>query len=357
MEQTIILTGGGTAGHVTPNLAIISKLEEHGFRVEYIGTKDGMERGIMAGTGIPYHIISAGKFRRYLSIRNVVDPFKILAGIFESKRILKHIRPAAVFSKGGFVSVPVVIAASHMGIPVVLHESDFTPGLANRICIPRAQKVCVSFEPTLDSIPKNKGVYTGLPLRSTLLKGNRRAGLDICGFDGTKLVLMIMGGSLGAKALNDTIDHILTELTEKFDIIHIRGRQNLLDGDLPKGYVQFGYAEKELPDLFAAADIMLSRAGATAVFEILALALPSLLVPLPRASSRGDQLHNAAYFESKGFSYVLDQADLNESTLAEALDRLYRDRERLREKMREQNVADAAESVVKVIADAAKNRT
>lgn len=352
MNRTIVLTGGGTAGHVTPNLAIMPKLKKTGFNIEYIGTKDGMEREIMSGTDIPYHIISAGKLRRYFSFKNFVDPFRILAGFLRSERILKKLKPAAVFSKGGYVGVPVVMAAHRLGIPIVLHESDYTPGLANRLCIPRATKVCVAFETTLKHIPEGKGVYTGLPIREELLHGDRQKGLEFCGFSGKKPVLLIMGGSLGAMAINDMFDRILPEAAKKFDIVHIRGKQNLISGFLPAGYKQFEYVGKQLADIYAAADIMLSRAGATAVFEILALSIPALLVPLPRSSSRGDQLLNAKYFEDKGFSYVLEQENMTDESLLGGINRLYDNRETLRSKMKKQEAADAADNVVNVIVDA-----
>lgn len=350
--RTIVLTGGGTAGHVTPNLAIMPRLIEQGCRIEYIGTKEGMEREIMAGTEIPYHIISAGKLRRYFSVKNFIDPFKIVAGFLKAEHILKKIKPAVVFSKGGYVGVPVVVAAHRLGIPVVLHESDFTPGLANRYCIPRAKKVCVAFEPTLAHIPGGKGVYTGLPIREDLLHGDRRKGLEFCGFSGSKPVLLLMGGSLGAKAINDVFDNIMPQLVKTFDIVHIRGKQNLLADMTPVGYKQFEYVGVQLADIYAATDIMLSRAGATAVFEILALSIPALLIPLTKASSRGDQLLNANYFAEKGYSYVLEQEEMTEESLLSGIKKLYENKDKLRGIMKNQEAADAAQSVVKVILDA-----
>lgn len=354
MSKTVVLTGGGTAGHVTPNLAIIPKLKQMGYHIEYIGTKNGMEREIIEKTGLPYHMISAGKLRRYFSLKNFTDPARILAGYMQAKRILRKIKPSIVFSKGGFVSVPVVFAAHKLGIPVVVHESDYTPGLANKLCLPRAQKVCVAFSSTLKSIPDGKGVYTGLPIRAELLKGTKDNALKICGFSGKKPVLLVMGGSLGAQPINDALDSIMPTLTARFDVIHIRGKENLACGFLPCGCKQFGYVDSELADMYAAADIMLSRAGATAVFEILALALPALLVPLSKAASRGDQVLNAQYFEEQGFSHVLPQEELNADTLLEAIDKLYKDAESLRKRMKRENAADAADTVARIINDAAK---
>ncbi len=354
MSKTIVLTGGGTAGHVTPNLALIPKLKLMGYRIEYIGTKNGMERQIIETTDVPYHMISAGKLRRYFSLKNLTDPAKILAGYMQAKRILKKIKPSVVFSKGGFVSVPVVFAANRLGIPVVLHESDYTPGLANRLCIPRADKVCVAFESTLKHIPDGKGVYTGLPIRVELFHGDKQRACSLCGFSGKKPVLLVMGGSLGAQAINDVLDTVMPQLTERFDVMHIRGKENLACGFLPCGCKQFGFVDNELADLYAAADIMLSRAGATAVFEILALTIPALLVPLPKATSRGDQVLNAQYFEKQGFSHVLPQEELTGETLLNAIDALYQDADNLRERMKRENAADAADVVAKVIADVSK---
>lgn len=352
MSKTVVLTGGGTAGHVTPNLAIIPKLKQMGFHIEYIGTKNGIEREIMEQARVPYHVVSAGKLRRYFSLKNFSDPVKIIAGCLKAKRILKRLGPSAVFSKGGYVGVPVVFAAHCLNIPVVLHESDCTPGLANRLCIPRAKTVCVAFEPALRHVPDGKGVYTGLPIREGLLQGDRDKGLALCGFSGQKPVLLTMGGSLGSQALNDAMDAIMPELTRTYDVVHIRGKNNTACCCAPCGCKTFGYVDEELADLYAAADIMLSRAGATAVFESLALALPTLLVPLPVTSSRGDQVLNAQYFHDKGFAHVLPQEEMTAQTLRDAIDALYADRDALRERMRRENVADAASVVAQLIADA-----
>lgn len=349
MGKTIVLTGGGSAGHVTPNLAIIPKLKEYGFDIQYIGTKNGIEREIIEGIDIPYNIISAGKLRRYFDLKNLVDPFKIIAGTLKALSILKKLKPKAVFSKGGFVSVPVVFAAKRLGIPIILHESDYTPGLANKICIPRANKVCVAFSSTLEYIPQDKGVYTGLPLRKEITMGDRQKGLKLCGFSGSKPVLLIMGGSLGAKGLNDAVDNIMTELVKKYDVVHIRGKQNLIDSKVPDGYKQFGFIDNDMGHIYAASDIMLSRAGATAVFEILELALPALLVPLPIASSRGDQIQNAKYFEKKGFSYVLEQKKLTADTLSRNIEKLYEERKALRNNMEKAKIPNAAQIVAEII--------
>lgn len=256
----------------------------------------------------PYSGISSGKLRRYFSIKNFTDPFRILSGYFQAKKILKKEQPDILFSKGGYVTVPVVFAANQTQGSVVLHESDYTPGLANKLCIPKAQKVCVSFESAAQQIEGGKCVLTGSPVRAELFAGTRERGLTRLGFDGSKPVLLIMGGSLGALAINDAIDMILDRLLSEFDIVHIRGEKKLNPAFQGKrGYAQFEFVSQELPDIFAAADYMISRAGANAIFEILALQIPALLIPLPLEASRGDQILNAKFFEKKGFSHVLEQ--------------------------------------------------
>lgn len=346
----IIMTGGGSAGHVTPNLALVPLLREKGYEIKYIGTEDGIEHEIIDRAGIPYYAISAGKLRRYFSLKNFTDPFRIMKGYFQSKKILKTEAPDLVFSKGGFVTVPVVFAANKRGIPVVLHESDFTPGLANRLAIPKATKVCVSFESAMKHIDSGKCVLTGSPVRRELLSGSRERGLETLGFTGKKPVLLIMGGSLGAQAINDAVDAALDRILCSFDVVHIRGEGKMnptLEGR--DGYVRYGFISKGLPDIFAAADLMLSRAGANAIFEILALALPALLIPLPLEASRGDQILNAGYFEEKGFSLVMQQSELTPDSLVSRLDELHKRADSLRAAMKASQMTDGAANVAGVI--------
>jgi UDP-N-acetylglucosamine--N-acetylmuramyl-(pentapeptide) pyrophosphoryl-undecaprenol N-acetylglucosamine transferase len=331
MEKVIVLTGGGTAGHVTPNLAISGDLAEKGYDLHYIGTKDGIEHELVKG--MPYHVIEAGKLRRYLSKENIKDFFKVFKGYRQSKKILKKLAPVLVFAKGGFVSVPVVYAAAKLGIPVVLHESDYSPGLANRLCIKKAQKICLSFD--TPQAHTSKGVFTGSPVRRELLEGDRARGLEMLGFTGEKPVLLIMGGSLGAQAINNIIGSGIKTFTGDYCIVHLRGRGNL-DPELEglDRYRQFEYVDEKLADIFAAADIVLSRAGANAIFEFAALGLPSLLVPLPLSASRGDQLENAEYFRKKGYSLVLPQEDMSVSSLKKALDELNEKKEIMRDNIK-----------------------
>ena len=320
----IVLTGGGTAGHVTPNIAMIPRLKELGYKISYVGSYDGIERKLIEELEIPYYGISSGKLRRYFDWKNFTDPFRVLKGFGEAKSILKHIKPDIVFSKGGFVTVPVVIAAKQCKIPVILHESDMTPGLANRLCLSSATKICCNFPETKDNLPADKAVVTGTPIRQELLEGSREKALEFTSLSGKKPVIAIMGGSLGSVIVNDAVRAILPELLPDFDIIHLCGKGKLdesLNGT--EGYCQYEYIQKELADLFALSDLVISRAGANAICEITALKKPNLLIPLSAKASRGDQILNARSFEKQGFSIVLEEEELNNQTLLDAIHKLY----------------------------------
>ena len=312
----IVLTGGGTAGHVTPNIAMLPRLQERGYQISYIGSYDGIEKKLIEELGIPYYGISSGKLRRYFDPKNFSDPFKVLKGYGEAKKLLKKLKPDIVFSKGGFVSVPVVIAAKHRKIPAIIHESDMTPGLANKLCIPSAVKVCCNFPETVSQLPPDKAVLTGTPIRQELMNGNRIAALEFTGLSTDKPIIMIIGGSLGATAVNDAVRRILPQLLKSFQVVHLCGKDKL-DKSLQNisGYVQYEYIKKELADLFALADIVISRAGANAICEISALKKPNLLIPLSAKASRGDQILNARSFERLGYSMVLEEEQITDNTL------------------------------------------
>jgi len=326
----IVLTGGGTAGHVTPNLALIPLLKEAGYSIHYIGSYTGIERELVSAVpGVTYYPIASGKLRRYLDLKNLSDPFRVLKGCFQATGIIRRIKPDVVFSKGGFVSVPVVFGAWMNRVPSVIHESDMSPGLANRLCLPLCTRMCATF-PESAKAAGAKGVHTGSPIRPNLLTGDRQRGLDFLGFDGSKPVLMMMGGSLGAEAINEALGKALPALLPHFDVAHIRGKGALdeaLEGT--PGYRQFEYVNEELPDLFAACDMVLSRAGANAIWEFAALHRPLLLIPLPLAASRGDQIINAESFKKQGFAHVLPQEDMTPESLTEALMACWADRESL----------------------------
>lgn len=323
--KKIVMTGGGTAGHVTPNIALLPALRNEGYEISYIGSYDGIEKRLIEEQGIPYYGISSGKLRRYFDPKNFSDPFKVLKGYSQSIRLLKKIKPDVVFSKGGFVSVPVVLAAKHCKIPAIIHESDLTPGLANKLAIPSATKVCCTFPETLNYLPQEKAVLTGSPIRRELLKGDAAHAFALCRFsDHAKPVIMIVGGSSGSRAINTAIRGLLPELLKSYNIIHLCGKGNL-DSSLydVSGYAQFEYANQELADMFALADLVISRAGANAICELLALHKPNILIPLSAAASRGDQILNANSFRSQGFSYVLEEEDVTNTTLLEAIEYVF----------------------------------
>lgn len=352
--KRILLTGGGTAGHVTPNIALLPRLRELGYEISYMGSYNGIEKKLIEELQIPYYGISSGKLRRYFDPKNFTDPFKVLKGYGEARRIIKQLKPDVLFSKGGFVSVPVVLAARHFHVPVILHESDLTPGLANKLCIPSAWKVCCNFPETLQYLPTDKAVLTGSPIRQELLKGDPVRALKFTGLSPDKPVILVMGGSLGAAAVNEAVRSILPQLLKDFHVIHLCGKDKI-DPSLNglSGYVQYEYIKGELKDLFALSDIVVSRAGANAICELLALRKPSLLIPLPAASSRGDQILNARSFEKQGFSMVLEEEKITPDSLLDAVRSLYENRAELSSAMAASKQTDSIETIISLIEEAA----
>lgn len=352
--KKIVLTGGGSAGHVTPNIALLPSLKEAGYEITYMGSYDGIEKKLIGDFEVPYVGISTGKFRRYLDLKNFTDPFRVVKGYSEARKFLREYKPDVVFSKGGFVSVPVVRAAASLGIPCIIHESDMTPGLANKMCIPVAKKVCCNFPETLQQLPEDKAVLTGSPIRAELAQGNKLAGLNMCGFSANKPCLMVIGGSLGAANVNKAVREALPRLLEDFQVVHLCGKDkvdNLLLNT--PGYKQFEYIKAELKDLFAMVDLVISRAGANAICELLALKKPNILIPLPAASSRGDQLLNAKSFESQGFSIVINEDDLTTDMLVDKVHELYFSRQTFRDAMSQSGQMDSIKTIVRLIEDAA----
>ena len=348
--KRIVLTGGGTAGHVTPNIALIPGLKERGYEIFYIGSYNGIEKKLIEDMNIPYYGISTGKLRRYFDLKNISDPFRVLKGIHEARQILKKIRPDIIFSKGGFVAVPVALAANKLKIPLLIHESDMTPGLANWICIPYAVKVCCNFPETRDSLPEGKAFVTGTPIRQELLHGDADAGREFCGFNREKPVLMVIGGSQGSVFVNTKIREALPELLKNWQVVHLCGKGNLDDSlDHTPGYRQYEYIKEQLPDLFAMADVVVSRAGANAICEISALAKPNLLIPLGTNASRGDQILNARSFEKQGYSMVLEEENLTEESLLEAVGKLYENRETYRKAMQSSSHTDSIRVILQLI--------
>lgn len=305
---------------------------------------------MIADFDIPYFGVATGKFRRYFDPKNFSDPFRVIKGYSEAKKKLKEIRPDVVFSKGGFVSVPVVRAAASLNIPCIIHESDMTPGLANKLCIPVAAKVCCNFPETMKLLPEGKAVLTGSPIREELAKGNKVAAYDLCGFTANKPVIMVIGGSLGSAAINQTVRQALPKLLEDFQVVHLCGKEKV-DNLLLRveGYKQFEYLKAELKDVFAMADVVISRAGANAICELLALKKPNILIPLPAASSRGDQLLNAKSFSEQGYSIVIDEDDLTENLLLEKVHELYFTKQTYIDAMNRSHQLSSIDTILKLI--------
>lgn len=317
----IAFTGGGTVGHVSVNLSLIPIALEKGHQVFYIGSKNGIEREMIESqiSNIKYYPISSGKLRRYLSFENAKDVFKVLKGILDARRVLKKEKPDLLFSKGGFVSVPVVIAARSLNIPTIIHESDLTPGLANKISLKFSKKIYTTFEDTLKYLPKDKADFVGATIREDLKEGNQQKGYEITGFDSDKKVLLVMGGSLGSKKLNDIIRENLEALLHDYQIIHLTGHGLVDESYKQKGYIQYEFVKEELTHLLSITDTVVSRAGSNAIYEFLTLRIPMLLIPLGLDQSRGDQIDNAKYFESKGYGKMIPEDQLTQFKLLEQL--------------------------------------
>ncbi len=348
--KKIVLTGGGTAGHVTPNMALIPRLLADGWEIHYIGAADSAESSLISGfPEVAFHAVSVGKLRRYFDPRNFSDPFRVIRGVAQSGRLIRKIKPNVVFAKGGFVSVPVVYGARLNGVPVVTHESDMTPGLANKLCLPFSMVQCCTF-PEAVKYAKGKGVHTGTPIRPEILEGDKIAGRRRFGFSDNRPVLMIMGGSSGAQAINQAVWQALPRLTETFQVLHLCGKGNLSSVyEGAANYVQREYLNAEMADAYACADILVSRAGSNALCEILATRKPALLIPYPKGASRGDQLLNAESFRSRGFSRVLLQEEMTVDTLVKGVEALYHDRGMLFEAMATEPTANGIDRVLEQI--------
>lgn len=348
--KTIVLTGGGTSGHVTPNIALLPGLRRAGFNIKYIGSFNGMEKDLIEREGIQYYSISTGKLRRYFDIKNFTDMFRVVDGFRQAFILLGKLKPSIVFSKGGFVSCPVVWAAWLRGIPVVIHESDITPGLTNKLSMPFTKAVCYTFPESGKHIKKDKGYNTGMPIREGILTGSRNKGRALCGFTDNKPVIMVIGGSLGSEKINSMVRSALDILLKDFNVCHICGKGNLkaeLQGK--KSYKQFEYVNEEQPDIYAMADIVISRAGATVLFELLALGKPNLLIPLSKAVSRGDQILNAASFEKQGYSMVLQEEELEGASLVKAVNDLYKNSSTYTDVMKQRSSGSGVSEVLNVI--------
>lgn len=351
-NKSIVLTGGGTAGHVSLNEAIIPSLIEQGYNVHYIGSIDGIERELIskAFPQLAYYPISSGKLRRYFSLENFTDPFKVLKGVAQAYRIIKKVKPSVIFSKGGFVSVPVVVAGKLANVPVVIHESDVTPGLANKLAQPFASHIFTVFNETLNHLPQDKATCTGSIIREQLFSGNRERGLSLCDFTNDKKVLLVMGGSQGSVILNDAVRNNLTELLESFQVIHLCGKGKLApELENVQGYRQFEYVTTELSDLLYASDYVVSRAGSNSIFEFLALHKPMLLIPLSAAKSRGDQILNAQLFKKQGLAVVLQEEELNDQTFLSSVKELIEKEDQIIDSMLEKKAPITPKEMVQLI--------
>lgn len=347
----IALTGGGTAGHISGNMALVPELKKAGFDIEYIGAKRGMEKGIVAADpDILYHGINAGKLIRQFTFENLKNAVNVIKGLRDANRVIKESKPDIVFSKGGFVTVPVVIAAHKNNIPVIIHESDYTPGLANKISAKYATTICTTFEETAAMFKSDKAVWTGSPLRDELFTGSKAMGYSLTGFDGNRPVILIMGGSTGSLALNEFVWASVNELNKKYDIVHIcgKGGTNNELGEI-RGYKQFEYVSAELKHLFAIADAAISRAGSNAIFEFLRAEIPMLLIPLPKGISRGDQVLNAESFERNGYAIMRDQEKLDREGFIGSVNELFLNKEKITEKIKKSAISNGKDKILELI--------
>ncbi|SHG20448.1 undecaprenyldiphospho-muramoylpentapeptide beta-N-acetylglucosaminyltransferase [Ornithinibacillus halophilus] len=354
-NKRILFTGGGTAGHVIVNLALIPMFQKAGWEIDYIGSKDGIEKKLIEPLdNVTYYPISTGKLRRYMSKENFKDPFKVMKGTMQAARIIGKRKPTVIFSKGGFVSVPVIFAAKMRRVPAIIHESDYTPGLANKLAIPFAKKVLATFPETMKYLPEQKAEYVGAVIRDELFEGRKEDGLALCGFTKEKPVLLIMGGSGGAQKINETVRASLDELLPHFQIAHICGHGKTDENVKREGYVQFEYVNEELKDIFACTDFVLSRAGSNAIFEFLALQIPMLLIPLSRSASRGDQIINANSFKEKSYARVLEEEDLTQERLVEELEKLKNQAPVITDNMKKYSSEKSRDRVIELIKEIAK---
>ena len=358
MSKRILFTGGGTAGHVTPNIALIEALQAKQWTIHYVGSQAGIERQLIEPLAVPFHGIKTGKLRRYFSWQNFIDPGLIAWGFLQSLLLCLRLRPNVVFSKGGFVAVPLVVAAWVCRIPVISHESDMTPGLANRLCFPFSRWICVNFPQTATHLPTNKVLVTGSPVRTQLLNGDSTRARAEYGLAGIKPLLLVFGGSLGANVINRVVRQSLNALLDQFDLIHVVGAGNLDESLTARaGYIQREYIHGGFGDVLAAADLVLSRAGANSIYELLITRTPHILVPLSAAASRGDQLINARTFQQAGMSEVLYEDQLSEPALLECIHRIYAQRKTIEARLSDFKIHDSVAMISALIHQAAEEKT
>lgn len=359
----VVLTGGGSAGHVTPNIAIAEQLRDRGDVVSYIGSHHEMDATLVRDAGLPLTQIASGKLRRYFDWQNFIDPFRILLGILQALAALRRLRPEVIFSKGGFVAVPVVVAAWILRIPVIVHESDVTPGLANRLCFPLAARICINFEATRGMIPQRflragRVSHTGTPLRKALrdASGDRGRRFLNLNDDPVKPLLLIFGGSLGAERINALVFEVIDQLLEGWTVVHVVGKKDFPRAPKAENYFVYDYVGDAFGDLLAAADVVVSRAGANALYELLAFKKPHLLIPLGAKASRGDQIENANLFRDQGWSDVLFEQDASPSALIQAINELWAMRAQRIQNLARVEIGDGTGAVIKIIDEVASNK-
>jgi len=352
-KPKILLTGGGSAGHITVNLALIPLLRASGWEIIYLGSFEGIEGELISNIPkVKYYGIPTGKLRRYFDRQNFTDIFQVIEGVLAAYQIIRREKPKVVFSKGGFVSVPVVIGSRLNNVPVVAHESDLTPGLANRINTYFAQKICTTFPETLEHLPKDKGEFIGAIVRPELKRGDAEKGRLLCNFNSEKPVILVTGGSLGSVYINQTVHYLLDRLLKEFQIVHICGKGNLDRSLEHQAYRQFEYVSEELADLMHLADIVISRAGSNFIFEFLALRKPMILIPLSKKSSRGDQIDNAQMFEKQGFAEIILEEDLTDNLLIDKIHIVFNNREKYQNRMRNSNSDNSLAKLFDLITNA-----
>ena len=338
----VLFTGGGTAGHVTPNLALIKACAGRGIVCAYVGSYHGIEAQLLESTEVPYFAIPTGKLRRYFSWENFLDPIKILIGCFKACFLIISLKPDVVFSKGGYVAVPVVIAARLLNVPVICHESDITPGLANRICFPFAQRICVNFPASLAKVPTGKGILTGTPVRDSLLRGSVSRARSSMLIEADLPVLLVFGGSQGAVAINDQVREVLEVLCASWFVIHVVGTGHIVtELETRPRYIQLEFVGEGFGDLLAVADVVVARAGANSIYELLVTRKPHLLIPLTTVASRGDQVENAEVMRQQGYSRVLEEGDMTDETFLREVEGLWRDRLALSDTMGQFAIVDS----------------
>jgi len=356
-QHNMVFTGGGTGGHVFPGIAIAEKLltEKEKYKIVWIGSNSGMEKEIVERYNIPFYSIPAGKLRRYFSIYNFIDLFKISAGIIYSLILLKKLKTNLIFSKGGFVTVPPVFAAKILGIEVISHESDLDPGLATKINSRFSKKMLFAYKETKENwnktIPRQELIVSGNPVRKDIFEGSIDRGRALYNIPESKKIILILGGSQGARQINTLIEDILDELTKTYFVIHQMGKLDYKESRR-ENYITASLFNKDFPHILAASNLVISRAGAGTLWESGVLGKPSILIPLGSGTSRGDQVRNAGFFENHGAAIVLKGRNLNSNEVLDKINELFSEKKVINEL--EKNVkllcnTDSAEIITNII--------